>query len=148
MAVAAPRRRADGDEDGVGGLGRLGQVGGEEEPLLAHVLGNQLGEARLVDRHLASRQGGDLVGVLVDAGHDVAEVGKAGAGDEADVAGTDHGNAHGCLIFADMGRASRRRSRRRPIATASTKQGSRRLATQRNLRQAPPTVADATTQSH
>ena len=98
MAVAAPRRRADGDEDGLGGLGRLGEVGGEEEPLRAHVLGDQLGQARLVDRHLAARQGGDLVGVLVDAGHDVAEVGEAGAGDEADVTGTDHCNAHGWLI--------------------------------------------------
>ena len=39
---------------GVGGLGRLGQAGGEEQPLLAHVLGHQLREARLEDRHLAA----------------------------------------------------------------------------------------------
>ena len=107
MAVAAPRRRAHGNEDGVGGLGRLGQAGGEEEPLLAHVLGDQLGQARLVDRHLASRQGGDLVGVLVDAGDDVAEVGKAGAGDEAHVTGTDHCNAHGWLISIQTCRHAR-----------------------------------------
>src|SRR5262245_54606750 len=97
MTIAAPRRRAHGNEDRFSGLGRLGKAGREEEPLLAHVLGDQLGEARLVDGHLAPRQRGDLVGVLVDAGDGVAEVGKTGAGDQADITGTDHCNAHGRL---------------------------------------------------
>ena len=79
MAVAAPRRRADGDEDGLGRLAGAGEIGREEQPLLAHVLGDELGQARLEDRHLAARQRRDLVGVVVDAGDDVAEVGKAGA---------------------------------------------------------------------
>ena len=39
-------------------------------------------------------QGVDLAGVLVDAGHLMAEIGKAGAGDQADIARADHGNLH------------------------------------------------------
>ena len=54
MAVAAPRRRADGDEHGIGALRtRLGEVGREGQPALAHVLGDEIVEPRLVDRHLA-----------------------------------------------------------------------------------------------
>ena len=101
VAVAAARGRADGDEDRLGGLGGLHQAGREEQPLLAHVLGNELREARLEDRHLAAGECGDLVGVLVDAGHDVAEVGKAGARDEAYVPGADHCYAHVYLISKD-----------------------------------------------
>ena len=64
---------------GIRGLGRRGELGGEEQALLARVLGDELGQPRLEDRHLAPQQRRDLVGVLVDAGHDVAEVGEAGA---------------------------------------------------------------------
>jgi hypothetical protein len=49
---------------------------------------------RLEDRHLATRERGDLLGVLVDAGHVMAEIGKAGPGDEAHVTGADHCNVH------------------------------------------------------
>jgi hypothetical protein len=38
---------------------------------------------------------GDLVGVHVDAGHRMAEVGEAGPGDEADIAGADHCDVQG-----------------------------------------------------
>ena len=55
---------------------------------------DQVVEPRLVDRHLAALERGDLACVLVDAGDLVAEVGKAGPGNEADIAGADHGNAH------------------------------------------------------
>ena len=58
------------------------------------LIGDQVGEAGLVDRHLAALERGDLARVLVDAGHLVAEIGKAGPGNEADIAGADHGNAH------------------------------------------------------
>ena len=105
MAVAAARRRADGDEDGLGGLGRLGQVGGEGQPALATFLatssarpGSKIGISPALQR-------GDLVGVLVDAGDVVAEIGKAGAGDQADIAGTDHRYAHGLAHFIGQGLA-------------------------------------------
>ena len=98
MAVAAPRRRADRDEDRRRPPSGAGEVGREEQPLLAHVLGDELGQPRLEDRHLAAPQRSDLAGVLVDAGHDMAEVGKAGAGDQADITRADHGNAHALAL--------------------------------------------------
>ncbi len=64
------------------------------EPPGAHVAGDQIVQPRLVDRQFAAPQHGDLVGVLVDAGHVVAEIGKAGPGNEPDIAGTDHRDAH------------------------------------------------------
>jgi hypothetical protein len=36
----------------------------------------------------------DLVGVLVDADHLMAEIGEADARDEADISGADDGNFH------------------------------------------------------
>jgi hypothetical protein len=45
--------------------------------------------AWLVDRHLAAAQALDLRRVDVDAPHVVADLGEAGRGDEADVAGAD-----------------------------------------------------------
>src|SRR5690606_1277101 len=36
-----------------------------------------------------------LGGVLVDASHRVAEVGETGARNQADIAGSDHGDTHG-----------------------------------------------------
>ena len=95
MAVAAPRRRADRDEHGVG-LGAPAparSVVKSSRPGL-DVGGDQLVEARLVDRDLAALQRRDLAGVLVDAGDVVAEIGKAGAGHKADIAGADHCDAH------------------------------------------------------
>src|SRR5690606_10255972 len=55
-------------------------------------------QPRLIDRDAAVLQRGDLRGVLVDAHHFVAEVGKAGAGNQSDIARTDHGDFHGNLI--------------------------------------------------
>ncbi|MGC4039162.1 MAG: hypothetical protein QM764_24600 [Chitinophagaceae bacterium] len=78
MAVAAARGRADGDENGVRVL-HAGGFGGEGEPAFAHVAGDDLVEARFVDRHFAFVQARDLAGVLVDADDVVAEIGEAGA---------------------------------------------------------------------
>ena len=71
-----------------------GELGGEGEPPAATLLRDQLVEAGLVDRHLAALERRDLVGVLVDADDVMAEIGKAGAGNEADIAGADHRDAH------------------------------------------------------
>ena len=79
IAVAAARRRADGDEDGVGlGCGRR-EVGCEGEPSGIDVLGDEIGETWLVNRHLAVLQSLDLVFGLVDAHDIVAVIGKADA---------------------------------------------------------------------
>ena len=98
-AVAAARRRADRDEHRVGGFHRAGEIAGEFQPAGAGIGGDQVVQARLVDRHLTARQRGNFGGVLVDAGHVVAEIGKAGPGNEADIAGADHGNAHQIYSF-------------------------------------------------
>src|SRR5207245_1484652 len=52
-------------------------------------------QAGLVDRQVAAGKRRDLVRVLVDADDVMTEIGKAGPGDEADIAGADHGDAHG-----------------------------------------------------
>ncbi len=94
MAVAAPRRRADRDEHRVGGRNRGRELGGELQPAAARIGRDQLVQPRLEDGHFAALERGDFAAVLVDAGHLVAEIGKAGPGNEADIAGADHGNAH------------------------------------------------------
>jgi hypothetical protein len=53
MAVAAARRRTDGDE---------------LQPPGARIGGDQVVEPRLVDRNLAARERGNFPGVLVDTG--------------------------------------------------------------------------------
>ena len=77
-----------------GRLDRGGQVGREVQPLGRDVALDQLGQARLVDRHLAAVEHVDLLLVAVDAGHVVAALGEAGAGDQADVAGANDGDFH------------------------------------------------------
>ena len=94
MAVAAPRRRADRDEHGVGFRDRRGQVGGEIQPLGLDVGRHQRIEPGLEDRDLASAQGFDLAGILVHAGDLVAEIGKAGAGYQPHIARANHGDSH------------------------------------------------------
>ena len=94
MAVAAPRRRADRDEHRIGLGDRRGQVGGEIEPLGLDVGGDQRIEPGLEDRDLAATQRCDLVGILVDAGDLVAEIRKAGAGNQPHIARANHGNSH------------------------------------------------------
>ena len=94
MAVAAPRRRADRDEDRIGFRDRRVQIGGEGEPPGLDVAGDQRIEARLEDRNLAPLQRIDLAGILVDASDLVAEIRKTGAGDQPDIACANHGNPH------------------------------------------------------
>jgi hypothetical protein len=53
MAVAAPRRRAHGDEHGLRLGDGSGKVGCEVEPLLAHIDGHQPVEIRLENRDFA-----------------------------------------------------------------------------------------------
>ncbi len=57
MTVAAPGRRADGDEHRLGVVHRGGEIAGEREAAGGDVLRHQLVEARLVDRHAALRAG-------------------------------------------------------------------------------------------
>src|SRR6185437_2455866 len=89
MAVAAPGRRADGNEDGVRLRHGIDQPRAELQPAGPHVVGDEAVETRLVDRDLAAPQPGDLFGILVDADDIVTELREARARYEADIAGAD-----------------------------------------------------------
>ena len=107
MAVAAPARRADGDEYRIRPRRGRRQVGAEGEPAGPHVAVDQRLEPGLVDRHLAAPQPLDLGLVLVDAGDLDAELGEAGAGHQPDIAAADHHDAHRSRSF--LGRCCRDR---------------------------------------
>jgi hypothetical protein len=104
MPVAAARRGADGDEHRVGAGQRLGKVEGELEPACGDVLGDELVETRLEDRDAPFTQRRDFACVLVDAAHLMAEIGKARAGYQADVARADHHDSHGSPLLPAAGR--------------------------------------------
>ena len=58
-------------------------------------------EPGLVDRNAAGVQHVDLARVDVEAQHVVADLGEAGAGDQADVAGPDHRDLHAAPPMRD-----------------------------------------------
>ena len=93
MAIAAARRRATAMKTASASAPVL-QFGRERQPPGADIGGDHFVEARLVDRHLAALERLDLAGVLVDTDDVMAEIGKAGPGNEADIAGADHRDAH------------------------------------------------------
>src|SRR6185437_5790027 len=94
MAVAAPSRRADGDEHRVGVADILAELGGEGEAAALDIGLDDRFEARFPDRHHAGVEAVDLRRILVDAADTMAEVGKAGARDEAHITRADHRDAH------------------------------------------------------
>ena len=82
------RRRPDCDEQQACVLQRGSELGREVQA--PGVLGEQLLQAGLVDRHLPAPQPLDLGGVDVHAPDLAAELREAGGRDQADVAGADH----------------------------------------------------------
>ncbi len=98
MAVAAAAGRADRDEDGAGAPHGLGDVGFEGQPPGFGIGRDHLLQAGLEDGNFAGPQPFDLGRILVDTDHLMAEFGQAGAGNQADIAGADHRNAHGNLL--------------------------------------------------
>ena len=94
MAVAAARRRPDRDEHGLGALDALREIGREAQPPALGIGLDQRFQPRLPDRHAPGVEPVDLGRVLVDAADLMAEIGKAGAGNEPDIAGADHRDAH------------------------------------------------------
>ena len=100
VPVAAPGRRADRDEHGLGILDRALQIGRECQPPALGIGLDQPFQPRLPDRHQARIQAIDLRRILVDARHAVTEIRKAGARDEPHITGPDHRDAHACsLVF-------------------------------------------------
>ena len=56
---------------------------------------NDFLQSGFVDRHLARLEGLYFSRIVIHADDVMADVGKAGAGDEADITGADDGNIHG-----------------------------------------------------
>ena len=92
--VAAPRRGANRDEHGVGAPHGFAELGRERQTPRSDVARDEIGEPRLVDRHLAGAQARDLVGVLVDAADHVPEIREARARDQPDISRPDDRNLH------------------------------------------------------
>ena len=100
--AGAGRRRVDADEEDAGCVEQLVHVGGEGEAL--GVAGQQVGQARLVDRGLPARKRFHLLGDDV-AGHDrVAELCEARGRDEAYPSDPDYADrlslsTHSCPLL-------------------------------------------------
>ena len=77
-------------------------VGGELQASACDVAPHDLEQTGLVDRQGAGFEGADLLRIHVQADHVVAHFGEAGAGDEADVAGTGDGDFHGAECWQRM----------------------------------------------
>src|ERR1700679_467132 len=112
MTIAPPGRRADGDEHRIGLADRLGAFRGEAKPRLADIALHKLLKARLIERHLAALELGDLGLVLVDAGDRMAEVGETGPRDQPDIAGPHHRHAHAVSPLEPRGAKARRQPSR------------------------------------
>ena len=94
MAVPAPGRRADRNKHQVTLPNGLVITVPEYDPALFQVLAYEVRQSRLIDGHDPITEPADPVAVIVDAGNAGAEFGKAGAGNQPDVAGADHGDIH------------------------------------------------------
>ena len=76
MAIAAPRRGANGDEDGLGPSDAALQIGREAQPTGTGIAGDQLFKPGFIDRHDAVVEPLDLARIEIDADHIVAEIGE------------------------------------------------------------------------
>jgi hypothetical protein len=95
--VAVVDRRVVRHPQHVGAGQRLGRVGGEGQRLGGQPFGDQVVEARLVQRRLALAQLVDQLAVPVEADDAVARAGQAGGGDAAEVPQSVDGDSHPCL---------------------------------------------------
>ena len=77
---------------------RRGGVGGEAQAAGGVVGLDHRLQAGLVDRDHAVVEAVDLGRVDVDADHVVADLGQAGTGDKADIAGAENGDAHETVL--------------------------------------------------
>ena len=68
MAIAAPRRRADGDKHSLGTHQGLRQFPGEAKPSGLDVFRHQCVQPRLINRHAAFPQRRELMRVGLDNG--------------------------------------------------------------------------------
>src|SRR3546814_5853182 len=108
VASAVWAGSADGDEHDVGSAHCFGKLGGEGEIARRSIARHQAVEPGLVNGIAAGAQAGDLVRVLVEAGHMMAEIGKTRARNEPDITAPDHYDTHYALLpfyMKEIGRA-------------------------------------------
>ena len=98
MPVSAPRGRADRDKHQIGGADVIGINVAECQPAGPDIIRDQAIQPRLIDRDFALLQGVNPGHVLINADDMRPELGKTGAGHQANIAGPDHGYFHGWII--------------------------------------------------
>ena len=101
------RGRSYRNHEGIDILDRVLHSGDEAKPAFLGIARHQALQAWLVDRHHAIVEAVDLRLVLVDAHDLVPEIGEARAGDESDVTGADHRDAHALLLERGLAALSR-----------------------------------------
>jgi hypothetical protein len=94
VAITAPGGRPDRYGHCFGPLQGGGEVVGKDQPAGLNVVGHQLVEPRLVDRHMAGTQPLELDGVDFHHGHFGTKLGEASARDEAHIAAANHCDMH------------------------------------------------------
>ena len=94
MPVAAPRGGADRDKHQIGGADVPGTGGAECQPAGPDIIRDQALQPRLIDRDLPLPQGLDPRGILVNTDDMRPKLGETRAGNQADIAGPDHGYLH------------------------------------------------------
>ena len=114
-------RRAHRDELQLAMRHALGRRGGEPQAFGIGIGLDERIETGLMDGNFAPLEAFDLLGVDVDAQHVIAGIGKAGAGDQTDVTGSEYGDSHVFLTYARMG------ARRGILTNSPYKSGRERL---------------------
>jgi hypothetical protein len=94
MAIAVPGWRSDRNKHHLRFGHRHGEICRKAQPASLDVGGDQIGQARFVNRDGAPLQRFNLGRVLVDADDLMTEISEAGPGNKTNVAGTDHCYAH------------------------------------------------------
>ena len=94
MAVAAPRRRSDRNEDRLRSRDRRSKIGRKGKSALPHVVSDEIVQAGFEDRHFPRLQGFDFLPVAVNTNDRMSEIRKTRSRHEPHVARTDHCNVH------------------------------------------------------
>ncbi len=88
------RRGGHGDEDDVRFFDALGRAGGKAQAACRHVFLHQLFKTRLVNRNASLPQGFHFCRIAINADDLMADLGKASACNQTDVAGADECQFH------------------------------------------------------
>ena len=99
MSIAAPCRRADSYEYGVGCHDSRPDISREMQTSCINITRHQFLKSRLINRHETRPDVGNLSRILVDAGHIKAEFRETGSRNKTDIAGSNDCQLQGCLLI-------------------------------------------------